>query len=320
MKNKEYVNLENKPVFSKNILILLLTIALLGAIGYIVYERYNAKRATWIVDENIIELEKSRELLKQELRLTRAEYDSAKNIVIDKSVEIQEQDRQIFEKQKKIQDLLNSEKISKRDLKNAKDLIASLQIELRDYKDQIEILKKENKTLIAQNTDLQSKNSEVNFEKNKISATLSDHISQREAERANIRATLSISNYNLQGLKVRNSGKEIETERASRINKVRLTFDIDRNLNASNEPKEIYLAFYKPDGTLGKFDGSKSGKLPLRVGSTVEYSDVVMVDFDPKIGSKVSLEWKDYNFEKGTYMVNIYHNGFKIGQNTIQLK
>ena len=320
MKDKPYVNLENKPVFSKNIIILLLSIALLGAVGYIIFEKNSNKREIWLTRETIDELEQSRETLKQEFRLTRSEYDSAKNSILEKSEEMVEKDRLIFEKQKKIQDLLHTAKISRNDLDNAKDLIASLKNELIDYKRQIEILKHENRTLIAQNSDLETKNKLVNSEKNKIAENLSSEISQREKDKAAVNATLSVSNYNLQGVKVKSSGREVITERASRINKLKLSFDIDKNLSASKDSKEIYIAIFKPDGTLGKFEGANSGKLPLRLGSVIEYSDVVNVNYDPANGAKVAFDWKDYNFEKGTYTIDIYHNGFKIGQNKIQLK
>ena len=320
MEDKEYVNLENKPVFSKNIIILLLSIALLGALGYILFEQNSNKKEIWVNKEIINELEQSREFLKQELRVTRSEYDSAKNEITNKSNEIVQQDREIFEKQKMIQDLLNSEKISRKDLNHAKELITSLRSEITDYKRLVEVLKTENKTLIAQNSDLQLKNSEVLNEKNKIAQDLSSEISQREKDKAAVNATLSVSNYNLQGVRVKSSGREIATERASRINKLKLSFDIDRNLSASKDSKEIYIAIFKPDGTLGKFEGARSGKLSLRLGSVVEYSDVVNVNFDPENGANVAFDWKDYNFEKGTYTINIYHNGFKIGQNKIQLK
>ena len=256
----------------------------------------------------------------QELRLTRSDYDSAKTKIDIKDADLQQKDELIFEKQKRIQNILNQEEISRKDLDYAKRLILSLRTELNHYKERIEVL-------LAENKDLKSKNSQLSTEKDKVvsdnkelASNLETTIVEKEKEKAKVNATLSVSNYKLTGLKVRNSGKEIETDRASRINKLRVTFDIDPNANAFAETKEIFIAIYKPDGKLGIFEGANKGSVPLRSGKTVDYSDRLIFNYDPAKGNKVSFDWKDYDFPKGDYKIDIYNNGFKIAQNTITLR
>ncbi|MBS7332040.1 coiled-coil domain-containing protein [Faecalibacter bovis] len=320
MKTKEYTNLETKPTFSKNIIILLLSIALLGTIGYILYEKKRHDRELGSGADTIDDLERSREVLKQELRIARAEYDTAKVAIVNKDADMQEKDRQIFEKQKQIQNILNNEEISKEDIRKAKRLIASLKTELGEYRKQIEVLTQQNKRLQSKNEELTNQN-ELVVEKNKaIEEDLSTVTKEKEAQRANVNSTLAISNYTLTGLRVKSSGKEIETEKASRINKLRVTFEVDPNQNAVQENKELFIAIYKPDGELGRFEGANSGNIPLRSGKTVDYSDRVVFKFDPKNGNKINFDWKDYNFPKGEYKIDIYQNGFKIAQNKISLK
>ena len=320
MEQKDYVNLENKPTFSKNMIILLLSIALIGTVGYILFEKQNHDREMDMEALTINDLERSREILKQELRIARADYDTAKIAIVDKDAEMHEKDRLIFEKQKQIQSILNQEKISENELYEAKRLITSLRVDLEDYKKQIEILKTQNKQLASENDALTQENSVISEKNVAISKNLENVTNESEAQKANVNSTLSISNYTLTGLKVRNSGKEIETEKASRINKLRVTFEVDPNKKAINENKELYIAIYNPDGSLGKFEDSNPGKITLRSGSEVDYSDKVSFKFDPTKGNKISFDWKDYNFPKGDYKIDIYQNGFKIGQNKISLK
>jgi len=316
----EFVDIDNKPVFSKNMIILLLSIALLGTIGYIVFEKIQHKKEITTGADTINELEKSRELLKQELRLTRSDYDSAKTKIDIKDADLQQKDHLIFEKQKKIQNILNQEDISRKDLDYAKRLILSLRTELNQYKERIEILLAENKDLKSKNSQLVTEKDQVVSDNKQLASNLESTIVEKETEKAKVNATLSVSNYKLTGLKVRNSGKEIETDKASRINKLRVTFDIDPNINALAETKEIYIAIYKPDGKLGIFEGAKKGSVPLRSGKTVDYSDRVTFDYNPNQGNKINFDWKDYDFPKGDYKIDIYNNGFKIAQNTITLR
>ena len=316
----DFVDLDNKPVFSKNMIILLLAIALLGTVGYIIYEKVQHKKEITSGAETINDLERSREILKQELRLTRSEYDTAKTRIEIKDADLQSKDDIIFDKQKRIQNILNKEEITRKDLDYAKRLIFSLRTELDEYKKRIE-------SLLIENKDLKHKNVQLKTEKDKAISTnkvlsndLETVISEKENETSKVNATLSVSNYNLTGLKVRNSGKEIETERARRIDKLRVSFEIDPNINAIAETKEIFIAIYKPDGKLGIFDGAKKGLLPLRSGNSVEYSDRLVFNYDPSKANKISFDWRDFDFPKGNYRIDIYNNGFKIAQNTITLK
>jgi len=320
MKGKEYINLDNKPTFSKNMIILLLAIALVGTIGYIIYDKQNNKKEEGIESLTINDLERSREILKQELRIARADYDTAKTQVSTKNVDLEEKDRQIFDKQKRIQNLLNQEEISKEDINQAKRLIVSLKTDLGEYKRQIEVLREQNKHLQNKNETLTQENLVASDLNKKISEDLDKVTTEKELEKSNVNATLSISNYELTGLRVKNSGKEVETNRASRINKVRVTFNVDANNNSISEGKELFVAIYKPDGKLGRFDGANAGQIPLRSGNVVDYSDRVRFNYDAKQGNKIVFDWKDYDFPKGEYKIDIYQNGFKIGQSKINLK
>ena len=37
-------------------------------------------------------------------------------------------------------------------------------------------------------------------------------------------------------------------------------------------------------------------------------------------GSRVNFDWVDYDFPKGEYKIDIYQNGYKVGQNVITLR
>lgn len=321
MKSDEYIKLDdNQPMFSKNIIILLLSIALLGTIGYIFYERIQHKNEIGVGENTIDELERSREILKQELRLTRSDYDLSKTLVKIKNTKLEEKDLLIFEKQKQIQNLLNQENITRNDLKTAKGLIASLKTDLGEYKKEVEILQVQNSKLKKQNHNLKNENESIKDLNSSISNNLIQEKTNREIEKAEVNSTLSISNYNLIGLNVKNSGKEIETEKAKRIDKLRVTFDVDPNQNAISEGKELFIAVYLPDGSLAKFELANPGAINLRNGKMIEYSDRISFKYDPNKLNPISFDWKGYDFKKGDYKIDIYNNGFKVAQKILTLK
>lgn len=322
----EYKDLEfstdpkHKKEFVKNIIIAVLTVALLLAVAYIVYSKEANAKSSIEMQTDINDLERSREILKQELRLVRADFDDAKTRVVKKDSSLSYQDRLILEKQKEIQAILNKEEISSNELNRAKRLIVSLQADIKVYKEEIIRLKNENKILTNKNTELTSKNSDLTEQKKSVETNLNEEKESRQNLIKETNSTLSISNYTIKGLQVRSSGKEIETTRARRIDKVRVSFDLDKNLNATSETKELYVTIYKPDGEIGKFKGANSGETTLRSGSSIDYSDRVKVNYNSMSGSRVTFDWVDYDFPKGEYKIDIYQNGYKVGQNVITLR
>ncbi|WP_312557276.1 hypothetical protein [Empedobacter brevis] len=313
-------NPKHKNEFVKNIIIAVLAVALLLAIGYIVYSKEANAKNSIEMQSDINDLERSREILKQELRIVRADFDDAKTRVVKKDSSLSYQDRLILEKQKEIQAILNKEDITGDELNRAKRLITSLQADIKVYKEEIVRLKDENKKLTNKNTELTSQNSNLTDQKQAVETHLNEEKESHQNLIKETNSTLSISNYTITGLRVKSSGKEIETTRARRIDKVRVSFDLDKNLNATSEIKELYVTVYKPNGEIGKFKGANSGEITLRSGSSIDYSDRVKVDYNNMSGSRVTFDWVDYDFPKGEYKIDIYQNGYKVGQNVITLK
>lgn len=322
----EYKDLEpstdpkHKKEFVKNIIIAILAVALLFAVGYIVYSKEANAKNSIEMQTDINDLERSREILKQELRIVRADFDDAKTRVVKKDSSLSYQDRLILEKQKEIQAILNKDGITNSELNRAKRLITSLQADIKVYKEEIVRLKDENKKLSNKNTELTSQNSDLTSQKRVVETNLNEEKESHQNLIKETNSTLSISNYTIKGLRVKSSGKEVETTRAKRIDKVRVSFDLDKNLNATSEIKELYVTVYKPDGEVGKFKGANSGETTLRSGTSIDYSDRVKINYNNMSGSRVTFDWIDYDFPKGEYKIDIYQNGYKVGQNVITLK
>ena len=134
---------------------------------------------------------------------------------------------------------------------------------------------------------------------------------------------LSLSNFNLKSVKVRSSGREVETTKASRIDKIRVSFDINENLLASSEKKILYIVVYRPDGSIATFDNVATGEFSVN-GEKKQYSDKRVVDYVKNKINSVEFEWNSEDFVRGEYRIDVYENidarFMKIGGATKELR
>ncbi|MBC7652006.1 MAG: hypothetical protein H7101_09665, partial [Deinococcales bacterium] len=115
-----------------------------------------------------------------------------------------------------------------------------------------------------------------------------------------------------------NSGKEKETTTAKRADLLRFSFDLDENRLAPSGNKEIFIAVIGPDGNAI----SKGATFTTREAGEKTYTEKVDVMYEQGKRKPVSFDWKQdgTNYQTGDYKIQIYHNGFKIGEGTKTLK
>lgn len=294
-------------------IIAILGVMLLGSIGYNIYQNQEQKEASAIFAIDLKDEENAKILLQKELDSLTSEFEETKKGLDVRDSLLSRRDAEIFDKQKEIQNILNKNDISQSDLRQARRMIAALNGDIARFKQEIVVLKKQNDSLTVANETL-------NTEKNTISEELISEKEKAEQTEANVRSTFSISNYKLTGLQVKKSGKEVETDKAKRIDKLRVSFDLDENQFAETGVKEIFIAIYKPDGTLGRFAGASPGSLETWSLGTVQYSDKIKFNYTKGSHQNISFDWEDYEFPKGTYKIDLYQNGFKIGQKSLDLR
>lgn len=297
--------------------------ALLLSLGGNVYQYIDHKNDQETLDKSVKELstlssEKSQ--LEFDYKNLQDEFNELKNSIVDNKGLLANNEHNIEIKQEEIQKILNDANASKEDLAKAEKMIQSLRSEISTYKSEITRLKNENAILVKNNKILTT-------QRDSISSNLRTERIERQVEQQKaiekedeLSSTLSISNHKLTPIRVRSNGKEVERDRAKRVNKIKVSFDIDRNSRAQSGNKEIFIAIHKPNGQIGTFEGSTSGTLTLRSGDEVKYSDKVIINYQNGAGQTVNFDWQDTNFEPGTYKIDIYQNGYKISQANLVLR
>ena len=135
-----------------------------------------------------------------------------------------------------------------------------------------------------------------------------------------IASTLHASNMSITPINIKGSGKEKETTTAKRVDILRIAFQIDENMVAPSGNKEIYVAVTAPDGRPVTM-ASGSGTFDTRNQGTKTYTNKVVIPYEQGKRSPVSFDWKQEGpYQLGEYKIEVYHNGFKIGEGKRSLK
>ena len=111
------------------------------------------------------------------------------------------------------------------------------------------------------------------------------------------------------------NGKEKETTTAKRVDKLRISFDLDENRISASGKKDLYVRITAPDGKPVTDPGMGSGKISTREGNELDFTQKVGVEYIQGQRQTVNIDWKQNDkFETGDYMIEVYQNGFKIGE------
>ncbi|MEP7238987.1 MAG: hypothetical protein ABI685_14005, partial [Ferruginibacter sp.] len=304
----------------RNFLTAGLLIALLGTWAYIIWDKSRTKETIQEKDLVITNTFSERDVLKRELEEATSLYDriktSSANMAHSKDSTISKKDRDIAAKREKIQQLLSKVGATQEELAQAKGLIASLNGDIMGYKTQVETLKGE-KLVLTQEKNLVTQERDK-VQKNYDSATT---VIKQKDDVIDVATTLHASNFAILGINETSSGKEKTTDVAKRVDKLRISFDIDENRIAQSGAKNLYVCITGPNGKLLAVDALGSGKFSTREGEEKYFTQKIDLNYTQGQRQTLSLDWKqNTNFETGDYKIEVYNNGFKIGEGIRSLK
>jgi myosin heavy subunit len=301
---------------SNKIVIIALAAALLLSIGYIIYDKSKSKELYAQLQTQFTNVDSARNELQNDFNDVSKKMDELNGTNIElqgalaeKNAELDNKKAELSKKQKEIASLMKKTKMTAAEYEKAKTLIAELNGQIQDYVAQIEQLKQENASLVVERDNLVT-------EKTQIQETLS----ATEAAKKNVEdvaSTLHASNISIAAINVKSSGKEVSTSTAKRADLMRIGFDIDENRLAPSGTKQVYVIVTAPDGTVisngETFTTREEGdrKFTSKVDVNYEQGKRVPVNFDWKQGTK---------YQTGDYKIEIYHNGYKIGEGRKALK
>lgn len=279
-------------------IILILSLLLVASLAYMFKLSSDNKKSA----ADIINISAEKIQLMDELAELKATYDAAiaENTALSEEL-IAERDKVV-----KLMEELKTNQASS----------ASYRRQVNDLKSTMDKLIRENEALKKMNQELTAEidsTKTILVEAQEYSQVL---VGQNEelsktVERA---SKLSILNLNTSAYKVRNSGKEIETDKASKANILKINFTIAENKVAKSGNRTYYVQVIdSKNNVLGE---KKTAEFE---GQILTYSFVSTVPFENSTVNVVEI-LKGDNFEKGSYYVNIFDKGELVSKTSFSLR
>ena len=294
---------------SKRYLLILIGIltALNIGIGYNLWNK-NKKQ-----EVQITELTADKVQLEKDLQEEIAKFEQLSSENQDLKGQLQEQNAALNEKINQIKVLLKKGKLSESDYKKAKAEIAELRSQIDNYKAEIDELKRQVQQLTDENSGL---NQELGSEKAK-SAEQAKTIESKNRT-ISLAKRLNAGSISAVGVRERKvfGKKEVETNKAGRTEEVRVKFVLNKNEISDAGEKEIYVKIIGPDGApiANKVQTTKVD------GTETLYTEKKIVDYqNEKLEATVYCK-KQGDYPKGTYTIEIFTEGYKIGTTQLILK
>jgi hypothetical protein len=262
-----------------------------------------------IAAQKIYTTSAEKDALQAQLNQVKTEFEKMKSDNTDLQTQLSAKDEEIKSKVAEIQRLISMGGPAQ--IAKAKAELARLKEMNNVYQTQIDSLNKANTALIAQNKDLntnltdeQSKNKNLSSENTKLS------------DKVAAGSILKAINIVTDGIRIKSSGKEVITNKAKQIQKVRTKFVLSENHVIEKGPVDIYLRVLGPDGSVMSSDQATF----TFNGTPLVYTTKQTIDYNNE-DMPVEAAWaKGGDFTKGKYEIEIYQSGNLIGKSTIDLK
>lgn len=309
---------ENQQKDNRKIIYGLLIAALLGTWAYIVYDKSKSKETITQLELQNTSVDSARSQVESEYNDALARMDSMIGNNTQLQGELAQRKTEIDNLKSKIRTEL---KKKDGDIAKARQMISELNGKITDLLAEVEELKKQNGELTVANQQLTTEKETISAEKKVVE----DNLASTQAEKAKVEdvgSTLHASNINITSINVKNSGKEKTTDKAKKVDVFRVSFDLDENRISSSGNKELYVCMFGPDGNPITMPENGSGSFTTREDGDKVFSNKVSVQYEQGRRTPVSFDWKPENgkYLEGSYKIQIYQNGYKIGEGVKSLR
>ena len=297
---KIFLNMENPKNNNSSLkaVIAVLAVLLIGSLVYI----FKLSSDTDVVKTELTTTMTEKESVMKDLQELKATYDAAiaENTSMSDEL-IQERDKVVA-----LMDDLNK---SKGDVSK--------------YRSQVQAMQGKMKTLVAENDELKKQNGVLTTQRDSTIVVLGESkkynevlVGQNEelAKTVEKGSKLSILNTKTAAYKMRSSGKQIETDKASRADILKVSFTIAENQIAKSGDKTYYVQVIdSKNNVLGDKKTESFGD------NTLTYSFKTTVQYENKSVNVVQdLPGKD--FAKGTYFINVFDNDELVSKTSFSLR
>ncbi len=282
-------------------IIAILIFSLVGSLVYIFKLTTDAKT----LQTEIKDTKSEKEAVLKDLAELKATYDSA----IAENTSMSEE---LIAERDKVVKLMAELKKSKGDvatLSKYKQQFNALEEKMKNLMQEVDVLKKENTSLT---TKIDS--TKVILEDSKKYNQVLVGQNEELAKTVEKGSKLAITNLKTAAYKLRSSGKQIATEKASRTDILKISFTVAENKIAKSGDKLYYVQ------VIDSKNNVVGDKATVTLGeNTLTYSFTTTVKYENKTVD-VSEDLPGKDFAKGTYFVNVFDKGELVSKSSFSLK
>jgi TolA-binding protein len=214
-----------------------------------------------------------------------------------------------------IRRILKKEQLTEAEKKKAQQLLAELNLKISNMEQEVVRLTQENQNLNQDNTQLTQ-------DKEKLTSDFQTTSAAKEEleKKVDIASTLVATNFMITPVQDKKNGEEKVTTKAKKVDKLKISFDVTNRI-AQNGQTDVYVCITGPDGKMISVPAMGSATFNTREDGDKVFTSKVPVEFEAGKVKPVQFSWKqDAGFQTGVYKIEIYHNGFKIGEGLKELK
>ncbi|MFI5154777.1 MAG: hypothetical protein ACHQEM_01240 [Chitinophagales bacterium] len=299
----------------KNLIIGILAAGFLGTWGYLLWNNNKQEQVQQQQQTQIAKVTDEKGQLQKNFDDALVRLDSLTGTNNKMQTQLNDRQTEIGKLKGQIRGILKKEKLSEEERKKAEGLIKELNDKISNLEQEVARLTQENQQLTTDKTNLTQ-------EKEKLTQDLqtTTTIKQDLEKKVDIASTLNASNIAITPVKDKKNGQEKMTTNAKKVDKLIISFDVSNRI-AQTGQTDVYVCITGPDGKPISVPSLGSGTFTSRDEGDKIFTAKVPVEIEASKTKSVQFAWKQNTpFQKGDYKIEIYHNGFKIGEGTRELK
>jgi predicted nucleic acid-binding Zn-ribbon protein len=299
---------------NKGIIIGVLAAALLGTWGYWLYKNNQSSQEITSHETKETAYMSARDSVQMLYNDALSRLDSITGNNNNLQGQLTDKTTEISKLKSEINSILKKKNATQAELAKAKDLITQLN-------SKIENLEADNARLTGENQQLTSANTQLSEEKTALQQNLQTTTAEKDelASTVDVASTFSASNFQISPIHEKKNGKEKTTTTAKRVDKLVVGFDVENRI-AKSGPADMYVIVTAPDGKVISDPSMNSGSFTTRNEGDKTFTSKVSVDYEQGTRKAMSVPIRQNDFQTGDYKIEVYHNGFKIGEGVKTLK
>ncbi len=301
-------SIEKKSKKSRNRIIIIILILIIIVLSWLLFQSLSKVNTITVEKkQTTTELKSELDSLLTEHKLIKMEYGDISNQLTSKDSVIQA-------KAEEIKKLISSQADYRR-IKRKLDYLRGI---TQGYVMQID-------SLFTVNKELKEENIKITKKYKSEQGKTVELVKEKEVLTEKVEIASMLKAYNISAKGVRLKGrkqKEQETDKASRIEKIKLCFTISQNLLAEGGEKVVYIRITRPDNMILS-KGKNNIYSFMFNGEMLQYSVKKVINYKNQ-SVNICMYWdkqnKDVSAMMGKYNIAIFVDGYEIGQTSLELK